>query len=70
MNAKNKHTPPLPIQQAYRIQANPKQNNNFPIECQSKALRSGADLSNLQKLLFHKKTPVIISADRIQNKIS
>ncbi len=54
MNAKNKYRPPLPIQQAYRIQANPEQNNNFPIEYQSKTLRSGADLSDLKKLLCHK----------------
>ncbi len=46
MNAKNKYRPPLPIQQAYRIQANPELNNNFPIECQYKILRSGFDLSN------------------------
>jgi hypothetical protein len=54
MNAKNKYRPPLPIQQAYRIQANPEQNSNFPIEYQSKTLRSCADLSDLQKLLCHK----------------
>ncbi len=56
MNGKNKvkYKPPLPEQQAYRIQANPKQNNNFPIECQRKTFRSGSDLSNLQKLLCQK----------------
>jgi hypothetical protein len=54
MNAKNKYKPPLPMQQAYRIQANPEQNNNFPIECQSKTFRNGSDLSNLKKLLCQK----------------
>ncbi len=54
MNAKNKYKPPLPMQQAYRIQANPEQNNNFPIECQSKTFRNVSDLSNLKKLLCQK----------------
>jgi hypothetical protein len=54
MNAKNEYRPPLPIQQAYKIQANPEQNNNFPIECQIKTSRNGSDLSNLKKLLCQK----------------